>query len=165
MGDPLRVRALRLEHMDEPSERLHKPKPKTVALVQQPVVVGPLEQVASICLDRIAERGQRFLVLVLLGPSYRVLEGGHVQPERRVAPPLKRARRDMEEPVRIRQGSAEKMEHVPEVGPGLRFGRVGPQEKRQVLSRLRRVTMQEQVGEKRLGASRAERLDRGAPQT
>ena len=47
-----------------------------------------------------------------------------------------------------------------QVGARLRLGRVGPEQERQVLTRLGDAAMEQEVGEERLGAARVERGER-----
>jgi hypothetical protein len=49
------------------------------------------------------------------------------------------------------------MEQMAEVRPRLRLGRVGPKEKREALSRLGRLAVEEEIGEQRLGPCGLER--------
>jgi hypothetical protein len=53
------------------------------------------------------------------------------------------------------------VEQVAEIRPRLRLGRVGPKEVREVLPRLRRIPVEEEVGEQRLDARGLERQQRG----
>jgi hypothetical protein len=49
------------------------------------------------------------------------------------------------------------VQHLAQVGVRLLLRRVGPEQEREALSRLRRVTVQQQVGEQRLGSGRVQR--------
>ena len=55
------------------------------------------------------------------------------------------------------QRAPQLVQHVPQVRPRLRLGGVRPQQEREPLPRLRRVAVEQQVGEQRLGARRLER--------
>jgi hypothetical protein len=79
-----------------------------------------------------------------------------VEPDGRVGPPLQRARRDVEKAIRIGQGATQGVEQVAEIRARLRLGRIGPEQKGETLARLRRVPMEEEVGEQRFGARRLE---------
>ena len=52
----------------------------------------------------------------------------------------------------MRDGAAQMVQELSEVGSRLRLGRVRPQNERQVLARLRCVSMKKEIGEKRLQA-------------
>jgi hypothetical protein len=60
---------------------------------------------------------------------------------------LKRPPPDIDEAVSLGQRTAQLMQDVAQVRVRLALGRVGPQQKRQALTRLRRVAMQQQVGQ------------------
>ena len=49
------------------------------------------------------------------------------------------------------------MEHVAEIRSRLRLSRIGPKQERQVLAGLRRLPMEENIGEERGGAGGLER--------
>jgi hypothetical protein len=56
--------------------------------------------------------------------------------------------------VSVGQAAAQRVQHVPQVGPGLRFGRLGPQLGGEPLSGDRDVPVHQQVAEQGLGAGR-----------
>jgi hypothetical protein len=115
--------------------------------------------VPSVQLGRLAQRPHH-VVAVRAAPSLAcrgvgardgVVELGDVEPERRVRPPLNRPRLDVDESIGVGQCVPQVMEHVTQVRPRLRFARVRPESKREVLARLSGVAIQKQIRQKRLG--------------
>jgi hypothetical protein len=109
-----------------------------------------LQEIAAVGLGGLAQRRDAAVARLGLGRGERPLEGGDVQPEGRVRAPPQRPLGHLEEAVGVREGAAEIVEHVTQVRPRLPLGRVGPQQERQPLPRLRRVPVQQEVGEQRL---------------
>jgi hypothetical protein len=166
LEEPLRVRdrpglvAAGSEQRGQTLERLEEGPPEPVPLVDQPLVVGALEQVPPVQLDRHPQGVDGAVVGLALRPRGGLLEGGDVQPAGRVRPPPQRPLGHLQEPVRVGQRAPELVEHVAQVRAGLRLGRVGPQQERQPLPRLRRVPVEHQVGEQRPGPRRLQRWQR-----
>ena len=81
----------------------------------------------------------------LLCAGQRRLKVGHIQGERGVGPPLQGLHACVEIGVRIRQGVAQVVQQVAQVGAGLGFGGVGPEEEGQVRTGLGSIPVQQQV--------------------
>jgi hypothetical protein len=145
----------------ETLERVEVAFTEALALLQQPLVIGARQQVAGVGLDGLPQPRHR----IALGQRVRIVQRGDVEPVRRVGAPAQRARADLEEAVCVGKRPPELVQHVAQVRPGLRLGRVGPQEERQPLARLRGVAMQEQVAEQRLGPRRLQRGERPIAET
>ena len=64
----------------EPVQRVEVALAQALALLEQPLVVGALEQVAGVGVDRLAQGVE----VVVARPRQRVLEHGDVEPQRRV---------------------------------------------------------------------------------
>jgi hypothetical protein len=152
--DRLAVLVTLLQQEGQPLQRVQEEVPQPVALLEQPVVVAAAQKVAAVAVHGLLQRV----------PRQRVLELGDVQPERRHGPPLQRARRHVEEPVGLRQRPPQVVEHVAQVRPRLTLGRVGPQQEREMLPRLRRVAVEQQVREQRLRPRGLERRQHGVPE-
>ena len=131
-----RIAALvRLAH--EPLERVAVQVAQPLALLEQPVVVAALEQVARVGLDGRLQPALR----------ERLLEVGDVEPQRRLVPPPEHARPDVDEPVRVGERAPQVVQDVAQVRPRLRLGGVGPEQEREPLAWLRRAPVQQQVRE------------------
>ena len=159
-NDCLGVVAAGLEQRGEALEGRAIALAKPLALAEEPLVVPAREQVARVQLDRFLERGE-LAIRVPLRPRDRRLEGRDVEPDGRIGPPLQHAWRDVEEPVDIRQRVSQVAEDVAEIGPRLGLGRLGPEEEREPLPRMRRVPAEEEVGEQRLDPRGLDRRGRG----
>ena len=140
------------EQRHQPLQGLEAAPAEPLPVLGQPLVVQALEQVAPVQGDG---AGQRLRVAV-----GQLLEGGHVQPEGRVGPPGQRPWRHLQVAVQAGEGAAEGVEQVAEVGPGLRLGRVRPQQEGQPPARLGRLAVEQQVGEQRQGTGRLQRRQR-----
>jgi hypothetical protein len=153
MADGLGVLIPPGQQLRQARERVEVTITQALALGQQPVVVAAGQQIARVRVDRGAQPGD----WVLLGPGERLVERGHVQPERRVRAPPQRPRAHVEVAIGVRQRMAQPVQHVAQVRAGLRLGGVRPQQESEALARLGRVAVQQQVGEERLGARGLER--------
>jgi hypothetical protein len=130
-------------------------------LLEHPVVVHAVEEVAGVQLGRLGEGAELLLGLGgPLGPGGRGFEGGHVDPAGGVLAPAKGPGGDLQEPVGVGQGPAQDVQQVAQVGPGLGLAGAGPEQEGQALAGLGRLAVEQQVGEERLGPGRAERRDR-----
>jgi hypothetical protein len=151
----LRVVAALLEQRGEALERVQVQRAYALALRDQPLVVGTLDEVARVGVDRGGEP---------LGVVVRAREGslelGDVEPVRGVGPPLERARRDVEEAIGVGQRAPQVVQDLAQVRPRLGLGGVGPEQEGEALARLRRVAVDEQVGEQRFRPRRLERGER-----
>jgi hypothetical protein len=162
VGDRRGRLAPRLQRLEQPLQDLEVALAEPFPLPQHPVVVHPVEEVAGVELGRLTEGGQLLLRLGgPLGPGGRLLEGGHVDPARRVVAPAQGPGGRLEEPVGAGQGPAQDVEQVAQVGPGLGLAGVRPEQEGQALAGLGRLPVEHQVGEQRLGPGRAERRHRG----
>ena len=85
-------------------------------LLEQPLVVVALEQLAPVRLDRVLEP------TLLDG----LLESRDVQPHGCIRAQLQRARAGVDEPIRVGQRAAEVVQYVAQVRPRLRLGGVRP---------------------------------------
>jgi hypothetical protein len=159
--DRLGMPAPRLQQLDQPLERLEVAAAQPFALLQQPLVIAALEQVAAVQLDGRPEGGALLVARLPLGPGDRLLEGGHVQPPGRILSPAERPRGHLQVPVGVGQGAAQDVQQVAQVGPGLGLAGVGPEQERQALAGLGRLAVEQQVGEQRLGPGRPQRRQRG----
>jgi hypothetical protein len=121
----------------EPLERVGVKPGEPTTFVCQPLVVAALQQLADVQLDRFFE----------LPGGHRPLELLDVQPQRRIRAPPQCPRPDLDQVVRVRQGTAQVVQNLAQVRVRLALGRVGPEQKRQALTRLRSVTVEQQVGE------------------
>jgi len=126
----------------EALEHLELGRAQAVALLEQPLVVGALEEVAAVRVGGLAQRSA----------SDGVLVGREVEAERGVGSPAQRAGGDVEVAVGLGQRAPERVEHVAQVRAGLALRGVGPEQEGEPLPRLRRVAVDEQVREERLGA-------------
>ena len=128
-------------------ERVEVAIAQPLALVEGPVLVVALQEVAGVRVDRRpqATAGERPL---------EVLE---VEPVGRVRPPAQRAGGHLDETLGVGQPAPERVEHVAEVGARLPLGRIGPQQEREPLAGLRHAAMHEQVPEQRHGPRGLER--------
>jgi hypothetical protein len=162
-GDRLGVVAAPGQQPGQPLQGLQPAPAELVAFGQEPLVLAAFQQVAPVELDRLAEGGDA-AVGRAVGPGQGGLEGVDVQPGRPVRPPLQRPRGHLEEPVEVGQGLAEVVQHVAQVGPGLRLAGVGPEQEGQALPGLGRLPVQQQVGEQRLRPRRLERRQRESVQ-
>jgi hypothetical protein len=142
--------AAALQQRNQALQRLEVGLAESLALAEQPLVVGPFEQVAPVEIDRVPQRRHRLVALPGARERQGLLEGRHVHPVGGVPPPPQRPRRHLDEPVEVGEGTAQGVQEVAEVGPRLRLGRVGPQQEGKPLSRLRRIPAKEQVGQQRL---------------
>jgi hypothetical protein len=159
--DRLSVVALGLQELDQPLQGGQPAPPQPVALLQQPLVVPALQQVAPVQLGRLTEGGQLLGGLRgPLGPGGRRFEGGHVDPAGGAVAPAQAPGGHLEEPVGVGQGPAQDVEQVAQVGPGLGLAGVGPEQEGQALAGLGRLPVEHQEGEQRLGPGRAERRHR-----
>ena len=59
----------------------------------------------------------------------------------------------------MREGAAQVMQQLPEIGASLSLVGIGPQKKGQMLARLQRVTVQYQIAQERLEAICVDRGD------
>jgi hypothetical protein len=150
-----------LQQLDQPLERLEVAAAQPFALLQQPLVVAALEQVAAVQLHGSPEARRLLVARFPLGPGDRLLEGGHVQPPVGVLPPAERPRGHLQVPVGVGQGVPQDVQQVAEVGAGLGLAGVGPEQEGQALAGLGRLAVEQQVGEQRLGSGRPQRRQRG----
>ena len=134
----------------EPLQRVGVQPGEPLPVPGQPFVIAALEQLTAVDLDRLLEPVLRQCPLELLD----------VQPQRDVRAPVERARPDLDQAIRVRQRAAQGVQHLAQVGLRLALGRTGPQQERQALPRLRRVPVQQQVGEQRFGPGRVQRRKR-----
>jgi hypothetical protein len=126
-----------------------------LALLPHPRVIAALEEIARV------DRDRRFGV----AECQRTLERCDVELHR--SAPAQRPGGHLEAAVRLRQRVPQGMQDVAQVRARLRLARVRPQEARDPRPRLRRVPVQQQIGEQRLGARRLQRRQRrvAEPQT
>jgi hypothetical protein len=157
--------ALRLKTGDQPIQRVQVAPAQPVPLPLDPLVlVAAGQQIAGVRVDCLLQ-GHRAARCSIIGASQRLLEGRHVQPVRSLGPPLQRTRRDVQEPVHVGQPPAQVVQHVPKVGARLCLGGVRPEEEGDPLTWLRRVPMEQEVGQQGLGARRLQlRRDLSAAQ-
>lgn len=152
VGCGRRVLAARVQLYAELVQGVEVAAAQPLALGHDPLVGAAGEQVAAVDGDGLRQRGRVRAVEV-------VLERGDVDPASRARPPAQGPGRDLDELVGL--GAAQGVQHVPEVGPRLRLGGVGPQQVRDPLTRLRRLPVQHEVGEQRLRPRRGQ-LERPA---
>jgi MFS family permease len=133
------------EQAGEPLQRVEEQLPEPLALLGEPVVVVALQQVADVGVDGAAQRLVRRVAILPSDPGERLLERRHVEPERRVPPPLERPRRDVEVPARIRERTPQVVQDVTQVRPRLRLRRVRPEQEGETLSWLRRLPVEQQI--------------------
>jgi hypothetical protein len=145
--DRLGVFAARLENRGQTLKGLQIALAEPLALVKEPLIVAAFEKVSRVELDGFPQRGEAAVGVFPLCPRERLLESGDVEPEGCVGPPPERPRRHVEEPVRVRKGAPEVVEHVAEVRSRLWLGRVGPEEERETLPGLRSLPVEEEVSE------------------
>ena len=138
----------------EPLKRVGVKPREPLAFVRQPLVIAALQQLTGIQLDRFFEPP----------PRHRPLELLDVQPQRRIGAPPQRARPDFDQAVRVRQRAAEVVQDLAQVRVRLAFGRVGPQQERQALTRLRHVAVEQQVGQQRFGPGGVQRRELPLPE-
>src|SRR6266851_524316 len=145
-----------LEQLGQLLERFELALSQPLALVEQPLVVAPLEEVAGIGFDGISQSRESVASVGGVSPCERVVEGSDVEPERRVRPPLQSPLSHFQVAVSPRQRPPEVVKHVTKVRLCLRLGRIGPEEKGQTLSRLSGLAVEEVIREQRLCAGRIE---------
>ena len=153
-GDGARVLALLLEQAHERGHGVLAPARETLPLRSDPVVVaareqGPLTQVhrplqAGAAPRRVSRPAGR------LGLGDRTVEEGDVEAEGGVRGPLHAVRVGPEVAVGVGQGLPQLMEELPQVVAGVRLRGVRPEGEGEVRPRLRRVRVEEQIGEERL---------------
>ena len=131
----------------QPLEGVGEAVAQALALLEHPLVVAALEQVAGVELDRGLE--------AVLGE--RPLEVGHVEPVGRVLAPAQAARGHLEVALGVGQRVAQRVQHLAQVRARLRLARVRPQQEREPLPGVRLAAVHEQVGEQRDGAGGLER--------
>ena len=146
---------VRLVDGDQPTQRLSVPIGIFPAGGQHPVVVAPRDQVPAVDVDRSLQRSR--LALLVVSGCQRGVEPVDVQLARRSRPPLDGACGDVQVAITVRQGAAQRVQQMAKIGPGLALRRVRPELEGQLLSRLRGIAVQQQVGEQRLGAARVKR--------
>ena len=138
------------EHRGEAAQRVEVPLSQSFALLQDPLVVVALEQVAAIDLDGVPQR-------LFARTFQRSLEDGHIDSDGQIGPPAQGPRRDLEEAIGLRQRPPERMQEMPQVRARLRLAGLRPQQGRQPLARLGRVAMEKKVGKQGLRSSRLQR--------
>jgi hypothetical protein len=132
---------------------------EVLPLGEEPLVLTAFQQISPVQPDGLPQRGHA-AVGVDVGAAEGVLEGGHVQPERPLRAPVQRPRGHLEEPVDLGKGPAEVVQDMAKIRARLRLGRVGPQQERQAPAGLRRIPVEQQVGEQRLRPRRLQRRQR-----
>jgi hypothetical protein len=147
VGDRWSVAATSLEECAEALEGLEITLSEPLALFEEPLIVRSLKEVSPIHLDTFAQRDEAAVSVLSLRLGDRLLEDGNIEPEGRIRPPLECPRRYVEETIGIRKGAPDVMEQMAEIRPRLLLGRVGPEEERETLSWLRRLPMEEKIGE------------------
>ena len=83
--------------------------------------------------------------------------------QRRIRAPPQRARSDFDQAVRVRQRAAQVVQDLGQVRMRLALSRVGPEQERQALTRLRRVAVEQQVGKQRFGPRGVQRRELPLP--
>ena len=137
----------------EPLERVGLEPREPFAFVRQPLVIAALQQLTGVQLDRFFE----------LPPGHRPLELLDVQPQRRIRAPPQRARSDFDQAVRVRQRAAQVVQDLAQVRMRLALSRVGPEQERHALTRLRHVAVEQQVGKQRFGPRGVQRRELPLP--
>lgn len=134
-----------LGELGELAERVEVALPQPVPQRTQPLVVVALQQVARVQRDR---RVQRILPVPRFGEE--PLELLDVDPAGHLGAPPQRGCGDLQVAVRAGYPGAQRVQEVPQVGAGLRLGRLRPEQPRDPLPRHRAVAVQHQVGEQHL---------------
>ena len=145
------VLASGLEELGEPRERAPVVPPQPLTLALDPGVVAAGEQLPAV--ERHGPLQRRALLRLSPGRrclGHRGLEGGDVEIEGRVTAPAGGPRVGEEEALRLGQRVAQLVENLPEVVARLCLARVRPEGEGQVLAKLRRVAVEEQVAEERV---------------
>ena len=151
------VLARGFEQRGEPRERAPVEPSQPFPVTLDPGVVAAGEQLAAVELHGPLQRR----ALLRLSPAgrglgHRGLEGGDVELEGRIDAPAGGPRVREEEALRLGQRVAQLVEDLPEVVAGLRLARVRPEGEGQVLAKLRRVAVEEQVAEERVQPRRVD---------
>jgi len=123
--------------------RLGQPVP----LEEQPIAVAARQQLAPVCGHRLFEH--RDLLVCLRtgsGTPQCSLERGHIEPALVAPAPLHCECIHHQEAIGFRQGPAQSMPEVAEVGAGLLFRGIGPEGEGQLLARHPAAAMQQDVG-------------------
>jgi hypothetical protein len=165
VGDRLGLVAALLEQRGEALQGVEVAAVEPLALGEQPLVVAALQQLAAVEVGGLPPGGQLGVAARRLRPGDRLLEGVDVQPGGGVGPPPQGPRGHLQEPVGLAQGAPQVVEQVAQVGQGLRLGGVGPQQERQPLPPLRRVLVEQQVGQQRLRPRGPQRRQGGPAMT
>jgi hypothetical protein len=139
-----------LEQGDHATQRAHQELVQPAPNGLDPLVVALRQQIAGVERDAASEgRDAR------LGTEGRPLlqdgaDGGfepvHVQHERRVGDPPDQLAARFDEAVRVGDRGAHVVNQLPEVGEGLRLGRVGPEQEGEMPPIDRPVTVQQEIG-------------------
>ena len=150
--EPLGVRdrsgvvAALFEECGEALEGLEIALAKPLALFEDPLIVATFEEVSRVQVDGLSQRAEIAVGGISIRSRERLLKGSHVEPVWCVRPPPERPRRHVEEPVSLREGTSEMVEHMAEIRPRLRLGRVGPKKVSETLPGLRCFSVEEEVG-------------------
>lgn len=152
VADGAAVIAALLEQQDQPLQRVEEALRQPGTFEQQPVVVAARQEVAAVRRDGAFQRGHARASLAARGLGQRGLELGDVQSERCIPAPAHGLIGDFQVRLGLGQTATQRVEELPQVGVRLCVGGVGPEEKGELLARLRGVAMQEQIREQRLQA-------------
>ncbi len=170
-GERATVVTFELQPLGEPLHHREEGLTQPRALGDGPLVVTVRKEVARIKSGSGLKRAAHVVGLARhLGARPQLLELDHVEPEGSVGSPQQRPPIAVQEPVDIREGAPQEMQGLAQIGAGLRFPGVGPEQERQALAGLRPVAVKQQVGKKGLQARRIDGgdetiLDRDAEAT
>ncbi len=128
---------------------------------QQPIAVAAGQQLAAIGRHGLLQ-SRHLLACAHVRPGFlqASLERGDIRPAGLTAMPLHRQFVRAQEPIRVRHSPAQPMPEVAEVGAGLFFSRVRPEEEGKLLARHGAAAVQEEVRQQLLEASLVEALNR-----
>ena len=124
---------------------------ESLAHVEHPLVVAPLQQVTAIEVDCGAE-GFEFVTCRdsrCIGCGLSSVERGDVDPARRGLPPPQRLSRHLEELIQLGARLPQRVNQMAQVRERLTFIGVGPKHESKTMSRLRSVAMQEKERKER----------------
>jgi hypothetical protein len=137
-----------------PLQRLDQALLEALTLRQDPVIVAAGQQVAAVQLDCLLQISGR------VRPASRLLELDNIEGEGASGSPLKCLRIDVQELIDLRPGMLQLMQLSTQVGPRTLLGQIGPQAEREVTAQLRRIPLENQIGQERLKARGADSCQR-----
>ncbi len=152
-----------IEERCQSAENLGRSTAVVLALLAQPIVVQPRQQVvlaqAGGFFERLKLGGEAGGFGGTFGSSHRSIKLDDIDGAVWATVPFHGMMVGGEKTALSRQGAAQVMKELPEIGARLCLAGIGPQQEGQVFPRLHRLTVQNQVGQQRLEAIGIDRGD------